>query len=94
MSDFHYRTKPKARKNHICEWCGKFIITGEKHVRDVGACSGEFYSMPMHSVCAEQHDFAFTILDESGCNDVYMNTLIEAWYDYQRDNGIEPKLGE
>ena len=46
-------TKPKARKEHKCGWCGLTIGKGEKHESSVLKSEGEIYSWRNHFRCAE-----------------------------------------
>lgn len=42
--------RPKARKPHVCIWCGESIPAGEVYVRDTGEYDG-FQSNPYHDLC-------------------------------------------
>lgn len=42
---------PKARKEHICEWCGEKILKNETYYRYTGLHDGDFQSTPLHLEC-------------------------------------------
>jgi len=44
-------TKPKARKNHRCYWCGETICRGETYVRWGWAEDGKMSTVRMHPEC-------------------------------------------
>lgn len=52
MSDFDGKTtRPKARKDRKCIWCGALILKGETYVRWTGKFQGEFQSNAYHAEC-------------------------------------------
>lgn len=53
MSDFGRDTRPVARKDYRCEWCGQQIPKGEKHYHYVGVWEGDWQNWRMHSECFE-----------------------------------------
>lgn len=57
---------PKARKEHICEWCGEKINIGEKYYRYKGIYDGDFQDTCMHLECelASQKFFAENIYED------------------------------
>lgn len=44
-------TRPRARKAHLCIWCGESILKGSTHARDVGRYCGDFQSNRYHHEC-------------------------------------------
>ena len=44
-------TRPIARKEHTCEWCGEKINKGEKYVRVKGIYDDNFQDTCMHLEC-------------------------------------------
>lgn len=51
--EFHDVTKPKARKQHRCEECGRTIAVGQVYERCSGKFDGDFYSTKTCLPCAE-----------------------------------------
>lgn len=47
------QSKPKARKNHECLWCGQPIPKGEIYSRWVGIFEGDFNCNKMHLECSK-----------------------------------------
>lgn len=41
----------KARKNHICDYCGQFILKGNKYSRQVNKQDGYLYTWKNHFAC-------------------------------------------
>ena len=48
---FISETRPKARKNHNCHFCGLPIRSGTKHIARTGVGDGGFETIKMHSSC-------------------------------------------
>lgn len=44
---------PKAKKEHICEWCGEKILKNETYYRYIGLYNGDFQSTPLHLECRD-----------------------------------------
>lgn len=51
MSDFGSSTRPVARKNYRCLWCGEHILKKEKHYHYSGKWEGDFQDWRMHNEC-------------------------------------------
>lgn len=53
MSDYEHISQKirKARKKHVCIWCGDGIIPGEEYVDRVYRWEGEFTADKMHPEC-------------------------------------------
>lgn len=47
------QSKPKARKDHLCLWCGQTIPKGEIYSRWVNVFEGDFNCNKMHLECDE-----------------------------------------
>jgi hypothetical protein len=45
-------TKPRARKEYSCSWCGEKIIRGETHQSRTYKNGGDFNSSREHTECA------------------------------------------
>lgn len=45
------RSTPKARKPHICVWCGELIQIGEAHVHQVVKHCGDLQDSRWHLEC-------------------------------------------
>lgn len=60
-------TRPVARKNYKCIWCGEKIPIGEKHVHTISNYCGDFQNHRFHNECndamdehcSKQHDGEF-----------------------------------
>ena len=51
---------PKARKSHICTWCGEIIVQGETYTRYAYDSDGDLGTCKMHAECYQamiEHDF-------------------------------------
>lgn len=63
MSDFAVLTKPRARKWHRCDLCGRSIVVGERYFRYTSKWDGEFYSgarcVGCNQACAFALQFTF-----------------------------------
>jgi hypothetical protein len=44
-------SNPKARKEHVCIWCGEKILIGEKYHRESGAYDGQLQDSKWHLEC-------------------------------------------
>lgn len=52
MSDYHGEpTRPKARKEHRCIYCGGPILASEQYVHQTGFYEGEPYRSRYHNEC-------------------------------------------
>ncbi len=50
----HIKTEEhKARKNHVCDYCGCFIEKGEIYKRDVLEYDGSLYTWKSHPTCTD-----------------------------------------
>jgi hypothetical protein len=59
-------TRPKARKQYNCIWCGEAIAIREVHVKMAGVYDGEFQTNRFHYDChpAMQNDLRESREDE------------------------------
>ncbi len=55
-------TKPTARKDHRCIWCGQAIPKGSKYVHESSVFDGEFQNHHWHPECLH---YARTVNNES-----------------------------
>jgi hypothetical protein len=53
MVEFFTATEPTARKQHICDLCGRPINVGEKYSRFEGKADGEMFCTKNHLFCAD-----------------------------------------
>lgn len=53
MAEFFTLTHPVARKQYICDQCGKRIVVGEKHASVAFKQDGEFSAYREHSRCRD-----------------------------------------
>ena len=51
MMDFYNKTKPKARKDHVCEYCGQTIHKGEIYSYETGKYDGDMFVRKLCLVC-------------------------------------------
>lgn len=49
--DFYNQTYPKARKEHVCEYCGKKIKAGQKYSRETGKHAGDMFARKLCLTC-------------------------------------------
>ena len=49
-------TEPVARKQYRCEWCGEWILVGEKHKKFTQIFEGDFQSWRAHPECVYMMD--------------------------------------
>ncbi len=47
---------PKARKNHICDWCGQLTEKSETYYRYTGNHDGDFQYTKLHLECRDAMD--------------------------------------
>ena len=50
-------TTPIARKRYRCEWCGEFILEGEKHKKLTQIFEGDFQSYRIHLECEHMMEY-------------------------------------
>lgn len=46
-------TSPVARKPHRCDYCELPVAVGKTHVRCDGVFDGTFYTLRLHTACAD-----------------------------------------
>ncbi|EOS47185.1 hypothetical protein C810_01501 [Lachnospiraceae bacterium A2] len=51
MLEFYNQSKPKARKDHVCEFCIQTIRKGEKYSYETGKYEGEMFVRKLCLVC-------------------------------------------
>lgn len=68
MEFYEYLTR-KAKKNHICEMCGKTIYPDEEYSVEIGKYDGDFFYRKLHNDC-------YNVLYE------YFNDCEDDWFDY------------
>ena len=59
-------TTQKARKKHVCFWCGKLIEIGERYERWRWKDSGELHTIKVHPECGRAWDTLGVDGDEVG----------------------------
>ena len=52
-------TRPTARKDHRCIWCGQKISKGEQYVAERSVFDGEMQNHHWHQECLEDCHIAF-----------------------------------
>ena len=69
MSDFYTPMKiVRARKQHICDYCGEYIRKGERHWRQFSVYEGCAYTFREHTECyAATVRGAMNMSDEWDC---------------------------
>lgn len=73
-------TRPKARKDHVCIWCGELIQRGDTYARESSVYDGDFQDFKWHPECNEAADRFFSSWGED---------LFEA-YSFGRGSVNEP----
>ena len=53
MTTILSESRPNARKEHYCVWCGEQILKGEVYARQTLIFDGEFQSNCYHVECIE-----------------------------------------
>lgn len=48
---FHKTKLQRARKNHLCDWCGKLIKKGEEYFNHIGIFDDDFSVLKYHKKC-------------------------------------------
>jgi len=61
-------SKPTARKEHRCDWCGEQILSGETYFRYSGIDEGEMQSSAMHLECAKAMEQDLAEFDGCACD--------------------------
>lgn len=51
MFEFYKKEKPKARKEHICEYCGQKIHKGETYSCETGKYDGDMFVRKLCLTC-------------------------------------------
>lgn len=72
MMDFYNSTFNKARKEHICECCGRTIEKGQHYFRQRGKFYGEFFDRCICIVCESvMNDFCSEVDNEFSYDQLY-----------------------
>lgn len=66
MLDFYNRSNPKARKDHVCEYCGKTIHKGETYSYETGKYDGDMFARKLCLVCENILGTFIKDLDDDG----------------------------
>lgn len=83
MSTILSESRPTARKEHTCDFCGHAIPVGEKYNLQVGVYDG-FYTWKSHVVCEElAHllDMYEDAYPDGVSSDGFMQTTYDAYTD-------------
>jgi hypothetical protein len=56
-------TRPKARKQHVCVWCGEKIEVGETYLHEKSVYDGSMQDHKWHIECEKACD------EENGCGE-------------------------
>ena len=57
--------RSKAKKEHICNYCGELITVGEVYNNDFCKYAGETYTFKSHQKCREVADELYDFIDPS-----------------------------
>ena len=91
MLDFYNKSKPKARKDHICEYCGQTIRKGEVYSYETGKYDGDMFTRKLCLVC---ENILCEFLNENGYDEFFWDWITE-WliddYCYDCEHGIKEK---
>ena len=90
-------TKPKARKEYRCDWCGQTIKVGEVYGRQTLSNNGEIYEWKNHIRCSKIAT-KLRMFDEcdEGLDDDHFQEWIGEEFKELKGNKIEklPKFAE
>ena len=87
MNDVLSDTVKKARKKHICDFCGCPIEIGEMYANQSIACDGSVYTWKAHIICMD----ALSIFDmDNGWGDgvdwqTFQDCISQKWHETQKD---------
>lgn len=91
MLEFYNQSKPKARKDHVCEFCGQAIRKGEKYSYETGKYEGEMFARKLCLVCKNILD---NFCNESGDEEFSWDWITD-WlcdlYCYDCEHGTKGK---
>lgn len=73
--------KVKAKKEHICDFCGKKIAVGEEYRLSTHVCENEIYDWHSCDRCKKYVEYAF---EELG-NCLNEGLTAEEFYDFMRE---------
>ena len=84
--------KVKARKAHVCSFCGCTIPVGETYWRSAHKANGELYDWKSHEQCAELVDMLNMEGDEGVTGEDFYEYITDAfeWIWDDIDPGIDP----
>ena len=90
MPNLIRESKPIARKEHRCSWCGGVIPVGEKYERQVLEYDGYLYEWKNHLKCSEVA-MSLDMFDEcgdEGLDEVYFKECIDnyIWAYHQNED--------
>lgn len=86
-------SKPTARKEHKCEFCGGTIAIGEKYDRQTSVYDGGVYDWITHCDCSK---LAHELDMYDGCDDNGLDSdgFIESLKQYVYDNHYDEELDD
>lgn len=85
MSTILKETEPKARKDHVCDWCGNKIKAGTKYFYQVCTVDGDFQTVKYHPECK---DIVYGLIAEIPTGqDITMGLLEDMHFEKQQNKG-------
>jgi len=86
----------KAKKEHLCEWCGEKINKNEVYVRHVGVWNDEFQCYATHSECWNQLNYSVGNLESWESDELMVHEIKEKFdelfiesYNAYNENEVE-----
>lgn len=84
--------KVKARKAHVCSFCGCTISAGATYWRSAHKANGELYDWKSHEQCAELVDMLNMEGDEGVTGEDFWECITDAFEDIWDE--IDPEMAE
>ena len=91
MLDFYNKSYPKARKDHVCEYCGQKISRGEIYSCETGKYDGDMFT---RKLCLACENILKEFGNESGGNEFdwdWVSDWLHDTYCHDCEHGIKEK---
>lgn len=93
MLDFYNKSNPKARKDHVCEYCGKTIHKGEIYSYETGKYDGDMFARKLCLVCENILDAFIKEVDADEFDWWEINDWLRDLYCYNCEHRADGKDG-